>query len=136
MDLVLHVSRSHGSWQSQWSPRSLLARNASTSFRTILRRSNSHSPKTNLGSWMRSALFPLSIQGGCCRSKEPTVWSPLIAGSVYARRKSRIDQVCYRLESLLLHREGLAPSTPSNSKKQTSAVKSSPCRRSQAGCRI
>jgi aryl-alcohol dehydrogenase-like predicted oxidoreductase len=40
---------------------------------------------------MRSALLPLSIQGGCCRSREPTVWSQLIAGSVFARRASRID---------------------------------------------
>src|SRR6266850_2004114 len=91
MDVVLHASRSHGAWQSLWSPRSSLARNASTSFRTISRRSNSHSPRTSLGSWMRSALLPLSIQGGCCRSREPTVWSQLIAGSVSARRASRID---------------------------------------------
>src|SRR3981081_4324299 len=47
------------------------ARNASTTFRTISRRSNSHSPRTSLGSWMRSALLPLSIQGGRCRSREP-----------------------------------------------------------------
>src|ERR1700688_4440082 len=40
---------------------------------------------------MRSALFPLSIQDGCCRSREPTVWGQLIAGNVYARRASRID---------------------------------------------
>src|ERR1700722_11462819 len=40
---------------------------------------------------MRSALFPLSIQGGCCRSREPTVWGQVIAWSVYARRASRID---------------------------------------------
>src|ERR1700733_11031325 len=37
---------------------------------------------------MRSALFRLSIQAGCCRSREPTVWSQLIAGSVSARRAS------------------------------------------------
>src|SRR6266403_2801992 len=91
MDVVLHASRSHGSWQSLWSPRSSLARNASTSFRTISRRSNSHSPKTSSGSWMRSAPLPLSIQGGCCRSREPTVWGQVIAGSVYARRARRID---------------------------------------------
>src|SRR5258705_13606233 len=40
---------------------------------------------------MRSALFPLSIQGGCCRSREPTVWGQLIAGSVSTRRASCID---------------------------------------------
>jgi hypothetical protein len=40
---------------------------------------------------MRSACFPLNIQGGCCHSREPTVWSQLIAGSVSTRRKSRID---------------------------------------------
>src|ERR1700722_2174182 len=40
---------------------------------------------------MRSALLPLSIQGGCCRSREPTVWNQLIAGSVFARRASRIE---------------------------------------------
>jgi hypothetical protein len=54
-------------------------------------RLNSHSPKTNLGNWMRSARFPLNIRGGCCHSREPTVWSQLIAGSAYARRKSRAD---------------------------------------------
>src|SRR5260221_13499329 len=40
---------------------------------------------------MRSALLPLSIQGGCCRSREPTVWDQVIAWSVYARRENRID---------------------------------------------
>src|ERR1700730_14153325 len=92
MAVVLHVSRSHGSWPSLYSARSSLARNASTSFRIISRRLNSYSPKTSLGSWMRSACFPLNIQGGCCHSREPTVWSQLIAGGVSARRKSRIDR--------------------------------------------
>src|SRR3984957_10993945 len=91
MDAVRHDSRSPASWRSPWVPRSSLARNASTSFRTISRRSNSNSPKTSLGSWMRSALLPLSIQGGCYRSREPTVWSQWIAGSVSVRRASRID---------------------------------------------
>ena len=45
----------------------------------------------SLDSWMRSALFLLSIQVGCCRSREPTAWSQLIAGSVFARRASRIN---------------------------------------------
>jgi hypothetical protein len=40
-------------------------------------RSNSVSPRTSLGSWMRSALFAPSIPGGCCRSGEPTVWSQM-----------------------------------------------------------
>jgi hypothetical protein len=40
---------------------------------------------------MRSALLPLSIQVGCCRSRQPTVWDQLIAGSVYVRRAHRID---------------------------------------------
>src|SRR5260370_31961212 len=40
---------------------------------------------------MGSARLPLSSQGGCCRSKEPTVWGQLIAGSVYTRRASCID---------------------------------------------
>src|SRR5882672_5637395 len=93
MDVVLHVSRLHGFWQSLSSPRSSLGRNASTSFRTISQQSNSHLPETSLGSWMRSALFPLSIQDGCCRSREPTVWRQLIAGNVYARRANRIDPV-------------------------------------------
>src|ERR1700730_70535 len=91
MDVVLHVSRSHGFWQSLSSPRSSLGRSASTSFRTISQQSNSHLPETSLGSWMKSALFPLSIQDGCCRSREPTVWGQLIAGNVYASRSSRID---------------------------------------------
>src|SRR5258705_8432327 len=91
MDVVLHVSRSHGFWQSLSSPRSSLGRNASTSFTTTSQQSNSHSPETSLRSWMRSALFPLSIQDGCYRSREPTVWGQLIAGNVYARPASRID---------------------------------------------
>jgi thiamine kinase-like enzyme len=65
------VSGWHGCCQSLWSPRSSLARNASTSFRTISPRSSSHSPRTNSGSWIRSALCLLSIQGGCCHSREP-----------------------------------------------------------------
>jgi hypothetical protein len=40
---------------------------------------------------MRSALFPLSIQGGCYRFREPTVWGQVIAVSIYTRRSSRID---------------------------------------------
>jgi hypothetical protein len=35
--------------------------------------------------------LPLSIQGGCCRFREPTVWDQLIAGSVSARQATRID---------------------------------------------
>jgi putative transposase len=68
-----------------------LAQNALTSFRTISQRSNSLSPKMNLGSWMRSALFPLSIPGGCYRSRALTGSGQLIAMSVYARRKSSPD---------------------------------------------
>ena len=36
------------------------------------------------------ALLPLSIQGGCCRSREPIVWSQLIAGNVFARGSRQI----------------------------------------------
>jgi hypothetical protein len=81
LDVMAPITKAHGCspargcWQSLWSPRSSLARNASTSLRTISRRSNSHSALTSLGNWMRSALCPLSIQDGCCRSREPTVWS-------------------------------------------------------------
>src|ERR1700722_8117371 len=40
---------------------------------------------------MRSALFPLSILGGRCRSRELTVWGQRIAMSIYAKRSSRVD---------------------------------------------
>jgi hypothetical protein len=40
---------------------------------------------------MRSALFPLNIPGGCCRSRALTGWGQRIAMSSYARRKSRLD---------------------------------------------
>jgi hypothetical protein len=40
---------------------------------------------------VRLALLPLSIQGGRCRSRKPTVWGQLIAGSAYGRQASRTD---------------------------------------------
>src|ERR1700722_327937 len=40
---------------------------------------------------MRPALLLLSIQGGCCRSREPTAWDQPIAGSDWVRCATRID---------------------------------------------
>ena len=70
---------------------------------------------------MRSALFPLSIQGGCCRSREPTVWNRLIAGSVFARRASRIDPVTLNVKRLGHEPERLQifpPRNPYNSARR------------------
>ena len=98
LDVMAPMAKAHGCSPARLSLAWLLAKPVVTSviigakrldqLKDNLQRSNSHSPKTTLGSWMRSALFRLSIQGGCCRSREPTVWSQLIAGSVSARRAS------------------------------------------------
>jgi len=95
LDVMAPIAKAHHCSPARVSLAWLLAKSVATSviigakrsFRTISQRSNSHSPRTSLGSWMRSALFPLSIPGGYCRSREPTVWGQLIAGRVSAKRE-------------------------------------------------
>src|SRR5712664_2124625 len=74
LDVMAPIAKAHGCSSARLSLAWLLAKQVVSSV-----------------SWMRSALLPLSIQGGCCRSREPTAWGPLIVGSDCARRAHRID---------------------------------------------
>ncbi len=82
LDVIAPIAKAHACSPARISLAWLLAKPVVTSviigakrldqLKDNLRRSKSHSPRTSLGNWMRSALFPLSIQDGCCRSREPT----------------------------------------------------------------
>ena len=101
LDVMAPIAKSHGCSPARLSLAWLLAKHVVTSVIIGAKRLDQlqdnlaaielTSPKTSLGNWMRSVLLPLNIQGGCCRSRAPTVWSQLIAWSVYGRRASGID---------------------------------------------
>jgi hypothetical protein len=86
MNVVLRASRSQGSWHSLLVTSVIVAAKRLDQRQDTLAAVELTLTQDELrGTRMRSKLFPVSIQGGCCRSIAPTVWSQLIAGCVLAR---------------------------------------------------
>jgi hypothetical protein len=88
MNVVLRVSRPHGSWQAR-EPWSSLPRNRLDQSRDTLAAVELTLTQDELRHLDEVSALSVSIQGGCCRSRVPTVWSQLIAGCVFSEARKQ-----------------------------------------------